>query len=101
MTILLNNVSTDVTDPPASDIFVSKGGIAVVNIRADDFGGATVEIQTKSINDSLDRFATLANGAITAASSVKLDYLPNGISVRAIVTGTGGSSDNIFADILQ
>lgn len=101
MTILLNNVSTDVTDPPAADILVSRGGPAVINIRADDFGTATVEIQTKSSNDSLNRYATLPNGTHTAETSFKLDFLPIGVSVRAIVTNTNGSSDNIFADILQ
>ena len=99
MTILLNNVSVDVTDP--STIFVSKGGPAVVNVRANDFGGATVEIQTATIQDGLTRFTTLASGSFTAAASVKLDYLPNGVSVRAIVTGTTGTSDGIFVDILQ
>ncbi len=101
MTILLNNVAVDVTDPPAADIFVSKGGPAVVNVRANDFASATVEIQTASVQDGLTRWATLTSGSFTAAASVKLDYLPNGISVRAIVTGTTGSSDGIFADILQ
>ena len=101
MTILLDNVDADVTNPPAADIFVSRGGPAVVNIRADDFGLATVEVQTASPNDIFSRFLTLPNGAFSAGSTLKLDYLPSGISVRAIVTGTTGSSDNIFADILQ
>ena len=99
MTILLDNVSADVSDP--SEIFVSKGGSAVVNVRANNFDGATVEIQTKTIQDGLGRWATLSSGSFTAAASVKLNYLPNGTSVRAIVTGTGASSDGIFVDILQ
>lgn len=99
--ILLNNVSADVTDPPADDIFVSKGGPAVINVRANDFGGATVEIQTATIQDALTRWATLTSGSFTAASSIKLDYVPNGQKIRAIVTGTTGSSDGIFVDLLQ
>lgn len=101
MSILLNNVSTDVTSPPAADIFVSKGGLAVINIRATAFGGATVEIQIASTNDILTRFATLSGGSFTADASITLNYLPLGVSVRAIVTGTTGPSDAIFADILQ
>ena len=97
--ILLNNVNTDVTSP--TDIFVSNGGSAVVNVRATDFGGATVEIQTMTIQDSLVRWAALTSGTFTLDASVKLDYLPNGISVRAIVTGTTGSTDSVFVDILQ
>ena len=101
MTILLDNVSTDVTTPDVANIFISRGGSAIVNIRANDFGGATVEIQVKSIQDTVSRWATLASGTFTAAASVKLDYVPAGLSVRAIVTGTTGSSDGIFADILK
>lgn len=97
MTILLDNVDTDVT----SDAVDSNGGIAVVNIRANDFGGATVELQIASIEDGLTRFATLAGGSFIADASVKLDYLPNGISIRAKVSGTTGPSDGIFVDILQ
>lgn len=99
MTILLDNVSTDVSDP--SEIFVSKGGSAVVNVRASNYGGATIEIQTTTVQDGLDRWATLTDGSFTADRSVKLNYLPNGMSVRAIVSGTTGPSDGIFVDILQ
>ena len=97
--ILLDNVDTDITDP--ADIFVSQGGSAVVNVRANVFGGATVEVQTKTIEDGLDRWATLTSGTFTADASVKLDYIPNGISVRAIITGTTGPTDGVFVDILQ
>ena len=101
MTILLNNVNTDVTDPPAADIFVSQGGPGLIHVRANDFGGATVEVQTSSTEDSLTRWATLTSGTFTGDSTVKTDYLPSGVSLRAIVTGTTGSSDGIFVDILQ
>lgn len=99
MTILLDNVDVDVTAP--TTIFVSKGGPAVINVRANNFGGATVEIQTATVQDGLTRFVTLTSGSFTAAASVKLDYLPNGISVQAIVTGTTGPTDGVFVDILQ
>ncbi len=97
--ILLDNVDTDVTSP--ASIFASPGGSAVVNVRATVFGGATVEIQTLTSNDNLVRWFTLPSGTITTDVSVKLDYLPLGVSVRAIVTGTTGSTDNVFVDILQ
>jgi len=99
MTILLNNVNTDVTAP--TTVFESKGGSAIINIRANDFGGAVVEIQIASRQDSLLRFVTLTSGSFTAGASIKLDYLPNGSTIRAIVTGTTGGSDGIFVDILQ
>lgn len=95
--ILLNNVDDDVT----SAEFVSSGGSAIVNIRADVFDGATLEIQTASNQDSLDRFFVLPNGAFTSDVSIKIDYLPQGVILRADLTGTGGSTSNVFCDILQ
>lgn len=97
--ILLNNVDVDVTSP--TEIFKSNGGSAVINIRATNYGGATVEIQISSPNDTLGRFATLTSGSFTADASVKLDYLPVGLSVRTIVTGTTGTTNSVFVDILQ
>lgn len=97
--ILLDNVDTDVPLPTA--IFKSKGGSGVIHIRANDFGGATVEIQTASTQDILTRFETLPSGAFGGASTMKVDYLPEGTLLRAIVTGTTGTSDKIFVDILQ
>ena len=96
MTILLDNVAVDTT----SAVFDSKGGIAVVNIRGTDFGGGTVTIETASANDSLSRFLTLTDGSFTANASVKLDYLPLGTEVRAVLTGSTGA-DDVFVDILQ
>ena len=99
MTVLLDNVSANVTDPTTT--FTSKGGPAVVTVRVNDLDGGTVEIQTRSFEDNLDRFATLASGSFTTDATVTLDYLPNGTVVRAIVTGVGASGDGIHASILQ
>lgn len=97
MTILLNNVSADIT----SEEFESKGGSAIVNIRADNFDNGIIVIQIASKNDSLARFATLTNGTILADTSVKIDYLPIGIKLRVILSNTSGAASNIFCDILQ
>jgi len=97
MTILLNNVSANTT----SDEFEGDGSSAIVNIRADDFDGGTIEIQTASTQDPLDRFVALASGVFTANASIKIDYLPVGVKLRADLTGAGGSASNIFCDILQ
>jgi len=97
MTILLNNVSADTISAEVE----SKGGGAIVNIRADDFNGGTLEIQTASEQDPSDRFITLPNGVFTVDSSVKIDYLPQGVKLRVNLTGTGGSASNVFCDILQ
>jgi len=100
MTVLLNNVSTDVSDPPATDIFTSRGGPAVVTVRADSFGGGTVAIQTRTTEDPGLRWETLNNGTFTAAGQVKIDFLPNTLQVRALLTGSTGA-DNVFANIVQ
>ena len=97
MTILLDNVSTNQT----SVEFESRGGSAIVNIRADNFDGGTLEIQTASDQDPSDRFITLPEGTFTADSSVKIDYLPQGVKLRVDLTGVGGTASNIFCDILQ
>ena len=97
MTILLNNVSVNTT----SAEFLSEGGSAIINIRADDFDGASLAIETASDNDSLDRFVVLPSGTFTIDSSVKIDYLPQGVKLRADLTGAGGSTSNVFVDILQ
>lgn len=96
MTVLLDNVSADVSDPPAGDIFTSKGGPAVINVRGDNFGGGTVTIQNKTPNDS--RFAAVTNGTFTADGSLVLDLLPNNTEIRAILSGSTTPS-NVFADI--
>jgi len=97
MTILLDNVSANTT----SDEVEGIGGSVIVNVRADDFDGGTVEIQMASLQDSGDRFATLPGGTIMAEASIKIDYFPLGSKLRADLTGAGGSASNIFCDILQ
>ena len=102
---------SDVDDDIVSQNFVSNGGEAVVNVRGDDFATATVSIQMASANDlSLNnpspgepRFINLTNGELTDNATVKLDYLPSGILVRVVVTGSTSQTPpvNLFADILQ
>lgn len=94
--VLLNNVSADVT----SDTFKSTGGIAVINVRADSYGGGTLTIEAASSNDSAQRFVVLTNGTITTDATVKVDYLPSGLIIRAVLTGSAGAS-NVFVDVLQ
>jgi hypothetical protein len=95
--ILILNSDVDVT----SAIFVANGGPYLINVRGDVFDGAIVEIQTASPNDTAERFATLSNGTLTFATSIKLDYLPQGTKLRVDLNSTGASTDNIFVDILS
>jgi len=97
MTILLNQVSVNTV----SAEFISEGGSAIINVRADDFDGAMVEIKMASEGDSLDRFVTLPDGTFTDSSSVKINYLAQGVKVLAELSGSGGSTSNVFCDILQ
>ena len=97
--ILLDNVGSN----SISSTFKSAGGKAVVNVRANDFGGGTVTIEQASANDSLNRFLTLENGSFdtsTGGGSINLDYLPSGVLIRAQLASSSGAS-NVFVDILQ
>ncbi len=96
MPILLNNVSVDTT----SDTFESLGGVAIVNVRGDNYGGGSVLIEAATVNDSATRFVTLPNGTFTADGTVKLDYLPQGALIRARLDSST-TPTNVFVDILQ
>ncbi len=97
--ILFNNVNTN----QISDPFVSKGGIAVANIIADAFGTASVslEMTTKNSQVITNPWVPLDSGTVTENSILKLDYLPVGSMVRAVITNVDGATLNIFVDILQ
>lgn len=96
MTILLNNVDTD----QDSADYVSSGGKAVIHVRASVYGGATVEIQSRTINDDSNRYATLPNGNFTGNGTITLDYVPNGMFIRAKLSSTTGPTDGVFVDVL-
>ena len=98
MAVLLDNVDTNQT----SGNFESNGGPAIAIIVADAFSTATVTLQMATTNDApTPRFVTLSNGAVIENSILKLDYLPSGTLVQAVVSGADGSTNNIFVDILQ
>jgi len=97
MTILLNNISTS----QDSEAFISRGGPAIVLITATEFGGATVELQIATEEDTLTRWVALTSGSFTADGSVKLNYLAPGMMIRASVTGTTGPTDGIFVSLSQ
>jgi hypothetical protein len=97
MTILLDNVNTNVT----SETQTSNGGSYMLVVRASDFGGATVEFKVAAPSDTVNRFDTLPSGTFITNGTVKIDYLSAGVKFQAVVSGTTGSSDGIFAEILQ
>lgn len=96
--ILLNNVSVDTT----SEAFVSQGGVAVINILGDDFGGGVVTVQMTTKNSEVvaDPWVNLDDGVFATQSTVKLDYLPVGTLIRVVLEGSTAAS-NVFCDILQ
>ena len=95
--ILFNNINADAI----SDPFDLTGGPAVIIVRADNFGGGLVTLQMASIGDNLERFEALDNGTFTANGSIKIDYLPGGLRLRAQLAGASGSADNVFVEIKQ
>lgn len=97
MTVLFENVDIDAT----SDELAPSGGAFIVNVRANEYGGAKVEIQTRAKNDSLDRWSTLTNGTFQADATKKMDFLGHGIVLRAVISEATGATDSIFVDIVQ
>lgn len=97
--IFFDNVNINGTSNP----FISQGGIAVVNVLADNFGTASVslEMTTKNSKVIANPWVPLDSGTVTEQSILKLDYLPVGSMVRAVITNVDGLTDNIFVDILQ
>lgn len=94
--ILLNQVNADTV----SESFLSRGGSAVINVRADSYGGGTVTVRMASSNDPSGRYIILEDGSFTADATVKLDYLPSGALIQVELMGSTGAS-NVFVDILQ
>lgn len=99
MTVLLNNVAVNTTGATVA----KSGGPGVVIVRGDDYDSGTVNIQMASANDTVagPRWATLTDGAFTANGQVKVDYLAVGTLIRATLTGSAGTSVNVYAELLQ
>jgi len=99
MTVLLDNVTANVEGAAVA----KRGGPAVVIVRGDTYDSGTVNIQMASVNDTVagPRFSTLTDGAFTTDGQVKIDYLPVGTLIRATLTGSSGSSVNMYAELLQ
>ena len=95
---LFKNINAD----DISSSFTANGGIYTVNVRADNFGGGTVLIQTASKNDpnGTPRYSTLVNGSFTVNGSIALDPLAPGTLVRAVLQGSSSPS-NVFVEIIQ
>lgn len=94
--ILLNNINVDAESLP----FVSKGGEALLNIRADSFGGGSVVLSIGTKNESTVRYFDLPDGTFTANSTKRLAFFPFRSVIKARLTGSTGAS-NVFVDILQ
>lgn len=94
--ILLNNVDVDTT----SEYYESTGGTIIINVRGDDFGGGSVAIEATSRNDPLSRPIVLTDGLLTTGATMKVDYVPPGLRIRAAFSASTGAS-NVFVDILQ
>lgn len=103
--VLIDNEDNDTV----SDPFVSSGGQFVVVIRAATFGPAIVAIQYSarplSSDPLVSRWKTIQNGVYTTDAELRLDYIPSGHGVRAVLTDTGtspaGTTDDVFCEIKQ
>lgn len=95
MTVLLNNVNANVTSNPDP----TDGGKRVIVVRADNFGGGTVEIQGKSNNDPNARFLLIPGASFTSGDTKILDGAKSGMTYRAVLSGSSGAS-NVFVELV-
>ncbi len=87
---LLEDVDVDVEGVT----FNSEGGPKALYVWADDFGGGTVSIESSA--DNITFIALQENGvdiAITEDSINIIDYLAQGVKVRAILSGSTSPVD--------
>ena len=96
-TVLLDNIDADDT----SSEFIARGGAFLAIVRATAFSTGIVTIQIASVNDALNRWTTLTDGTFTANGQVKIDYLPIGTRLRAVLASADGSTDAVYVEILQ
>ncbi len=96
MPILFDNINTD----QDSDVFKVSGTV-VVNLKSTLLDTAIVEIQTTTPNDPQERFTTLPNATFSADTSVTLNYLPEGTTLKAVLSGSTVNTLNVFVDVIQ
>lgn len=94
MAVLLNNVSSD-----SSGIVKNTGGMKVCLIRGDNFGGGSVELSIAAPSDPSERFHILSGGIFISDDEVRVDFLPNGVTLKAELKGSTGAS-NVFVEVL-
>lgn len=92
---LLQNVSVDTT----GDAVKGDGGNKVIQVSATSYGGGTVSLEgrlTPTLNwTTLTYLGSPAE--FTEDTILKLDYLANGMDMRAVLYGsTAASNVNVF-----
>ncbi|MCK5602314.1 hypothetical protein KAR91_10605 [Candidatus Pacearchaeota archaeon] len=100
--ILLNNVSEDTNGSEIS----FPGGFGVLIVRGDSFGGGTVTIEGRSVNDPGARWGTLRDDGTTSvlaeytdSTTAEIAALVVGLEIRATLTGATAPS-NVYVEVL-
>jgi len=91
--IILNNINSDET----SQTFSFQGGSAVLVVRADDFGGGTVTLETRSKNDTEGRFKEISS--FTSDGTEKIFSTITGLDFRVVLSGATSPS-NVFVETI-
>ncbi len=95
MTIFFNNISAD----DVSDETLGDGGPRIIFIRADNYGGGSIEIEIAPPSDPGKRFGDgLKDGEFFQDAEIHIDYLPAGTPIRVRLKGSSGAS-NVFVEI--
>jgi hypothetical protein len=94
MTILFLNGTANGVSP---NVHNSTGGNHVFSVRG-TFDGATCTLQLLNPDDPNAQYADVENAALTVPIDKSVEYIPNGWTARAVISGAGASTD-IFAGI--
>lgn len=94
MTILFLN---GIADGPSPNEHKSTGGNHVFSVRG-NFDGATCTLQLLNPDDPNAQYANVENASLTLSIDKSVEYIPNGWTARAVISGAGASTD-IFAGI--
>ena len=94
MLVLLDNVSAD-TDNVIKD---SEGSHKIAIVRAESYGGGTVELQIREKNSETyfptsEGWHTLENGTFIEDAEVGVEYIPYGCEIRAKLSGSTGANN--------
>ena len=104
--VLFDNINADDTSTER----IYNGGKGLVHVRFDAIGTGVINIQVKSLNDSLNRWVDLSVPQppsvgtdrvtdITFPLTEIIEELKSAVAYRAVLSGSLASASNVFVEI--